>query len=47
MACYGYRAFALYSILSITALWFPIAIVVVTTLSWIFWLVLGIRWKKV
>jgi uncharacterized membrane protein len=32
----GYFAFALYSIFSITALWFPIAIAVVTTVSWIF-----------
>lgn len=43
----GYFAFALYSIFSILALWFPIAIAVVTALSWIFWLALGIRWKRV
>lgn len=42
----GYFAFALYSIFSITSLWFPIAIAVVTTVSWIFWLALGLRWKK-
>jgi len=43
---HGYFAFALYSIFSITALWLPIAIAVAATLSWIFWLALGIRWKN-
>jgi uncharacterized membrane protein len=42
----GYAGFALYSIFSITALWFPIAIAVAATLSWIFWLALGIRWTN-
>ena len=42
----GYFAFALYSIFSITALWLPIAIAVASTLSWIFWLALGIRWTN-
>lgn len=42
----AYFALVLYSLLSIAALWFPIAIAIVTTLSWIFWLALGIRWKK-
>jgi uncharacterized membrane protein len=41
----GYSAFTLYALLAITALWFPLAIALVTTLSWIFWLVLGIRMK--
>ncbi len=41
----GYGAFALYSLLAITALWFPLAIAVVTTVTWIFWLTLGIRMK--
>jgi len=43
----GYRAFALYSLLAITALWFPVVIAVITTLSWVFWLMLGIRMKRV
>jgi len=43
----GYGAFALYSLLAITALWFPVVIAVITTLSWIFWLMLGIRMKRV
>jgi len=42
----GYIAFALYSIFSITALWLPVAIAVAATLSWIFWLALGIRWTN-
>ena len=41
----GYFAFALYSLFSVAALWFPLAIAIVTTMSWIFWLVLGIRMK--
>jgi uncharacterized membrane protein len=39
----GYFAFALYSLFSITALWFPLVMAIVTTVSWIFWLALGIR----
>lgn len=39
----GYFAFALYSFLTIMALWFPIFVAVVTTLSWLFWLVLSVR----
>ena len=42
----GYFAFALYSIFSITALWLPMAVAVAATLSWIFWLTLGIRWTN-
>jgi len=41
----GYGAFVLYSLLAVTALWFPTAVAVVTTVSWIFWLTLGIRMK--
>jgi len=39
----AYIAFALYSVLSITALWVPIAVAIITTVSWLFWLVLGVR----
>jgi len=42
----GYGAFVLYSLLAITAFWFPTAIAIVTTVSWIFWLTLGIRMKR-
>ena len=41
----GYRAFALYSLLAITAFWFPLASAIVTTASWIFWLAYGFRMK--
>jgi uncharacterized membrane protein len=39
----GYFAFAFYSLLAIVALWFPFAVAIVTTMSWIFWLTLSIR----
>jgi uncharacterized membrane protein len=42
----GYGAFVLYSLLAIIAFWFPIAVAIVTTVSWIFWLILGIRMKR-
>ena len=42
---YGYFAFALYSICAITAFWFPLTIAILTTITWIFWLVLGINLK--
>lgn len=43
----GYFAFALYALLAVAALWFPIPVAIVTTLSWLFWLLLGIRLKHV
>jgi uncharacterized membrane protein len=42
----GYFAFALYALLAVSAMWFPLAVAILTTLSWIFWLVLGIRMKQ-
>ncbi|MFI5185112.1 MAG: TMEM175 family protein [Chitinophagales bacterium] len=42
---YGYFAFALYSLCTITAFWFPLTIAIVTTLIWIFWLIWGINLK--
>ena len=36
---------ALRSSLALAAFWYPIAIAIVTTVSWIFWLILGIRMK--
>jgi len=41
----GYFAFAVYSLLAIIAFWFPLVVAVVTTLTWIFWLILGISIK--
>jgi hypothetical protein len=39
----GYYAFAVYSLLALVAFWFPLAIAVVTTMLWAYWLVLGLR----
>ena len=41
----GYFAFVLYSLLAIMAFWFPLVVAIVTTLSWIFWLVRSVRMK--
>lgn len=43
----GYFAFALYALLAGAAVWFPIPVAIVTTLTWLFWLVLGLRLKHV
>jgi uncharacterized membrane protein len=43
---YGYFAFVLYSVCAIIAFWFPLAIAIVTTCIWIFWLILGIKMKQ-
>lgn len=42
----AYAGFALYALLAVTALWLPVAVAVMTTTSWIFWLGLGIRMKR-
>ena len=41
----GYFAFAFYSLLAIVAFWFPFAVAIIATASWIFWLTLGIRMR--
>jgi uncharacterized membrane protein len=41
----GYFAFALYALCSVLAAWFPLAIAFFTTLTWIFWLIIGINIK--
>ena len=41
----AYAAFALYALLAVAALWFPVAVAIVTTATWIFWLSLSIRMK--
>jgi hypothetical protein len=38
-------AFSLYTLLAILAIWFPFASAIVTTLTWIFWLIWGISFK--
>jgi len=42
---YGYFALTIYSLCAIIAFWFPLTIAVITTLIWIFWLILGISMK--
>jgi len=42
---FGYFAFAFYSLFAIIAIWFPLAIAIVTTLTWIFWLIWGVKIK--
>jgi len=39
----GYLAFVIYSLLALVAFWLPLAIAIVTTMLWGFWLVLGLR----
>jgi uncharacterized membrane protein len=43
----GIFAFFLYSLLAVAAFWFPIAVVIITTITWVFWLVLGIRIRHI
>ena len=40
---YGYYAFLLYTLCAIAASWFPLSIAIFTTLTWVFWLILGIN----
>ena len=42
---YGYMAFVFYSLSAIIAIWFPLAIAIVTTVVWIYWLIWGINIK--
>ena len=42
----SWSAFFLYSICTILAFWFPLAIFVVLSLTWIVWLILGINYKE-
>lgn len=42
---FGYFAFVLYTLCAIIAIWFPLAIAIITTISWIFWLINGINIK--
>lgn len=39
----GYAALALYSLLAIAALWVPLTVAIVTTATWIAWLVMGLH----
>ncbi len=42
---FGYFAFTLYALCSITATWFPLVIASFTGFTWIFWLIFGIRFR--
>jgi len=39
----GYLAFVVYSLLALIAVWFPLAIAIVTTMLWAYWLTLSLR----
>jgi hypothetical protein len=39
----GYFAFVVYSLLALTAVWFPLAIAIVTTMLWAYWLAFSLR----
>ena len=39
----GYFALVVYSLLALTAVWFPLAIAIVTTMLWAYWLVFSLR----
>jgi len=41
----GVFAFFAYLLLAVLAIWFPLAIAIVTGLTWVFWLIFGIRMK--
>ena len=41
----GYFAFTIYSLLAVIALWFPVTVALISTLTWIFWLIFGINMK--
>src|SRR5262249_21784146 len=38
----GYLAFVIYSMFAVLAYWFPVTTAAITTLTWIFWLIVGI-----
>jgi TMEM175 potassium channel family protein len=42
---HAYFALIFYAVLAVTALWFPLTMAMVSALSWLFWLVLGVRMK--
>ncbi len=42
---YAYFASEFYSLCAVIAFWFPLTIAVITTITWIFWLILAIRLK--
>lgn len=43
---FGYYALVTYSFFAIIAFWFPVAIAIITTIIWIFWLIFGMKMKE-
>ena len=43
----GFGALALYAVLAVVAFWWPLASAAVTSLTWVFWLVHGLRMRHV
>jgi uncharacterized membrane protein len=42
----GYFALALYALCAVVAVWFPLAIAIVTSATWVYWLIWGISLKR-
>jgi uncharacterized membrane protein len=42
----GVFAFFVYALLAVLAVWFPLTIAIITGLTWVFWLIFGIRIKR-
>jgi uncharacterized membrane protein len=43
---YSVYAFILYATLAIVAGWYPLTVAIITTVTWIFWLISGITLKE-
>jgi len=43
---FGFFALALYSLLAIVAFWFPLTAAIITTITWLFWLILSNTMKS-
>ena len=42
----GFMALGLYGALAVLAFWLPVTVAVITTISWLFWLVLSVRLRE-
>lgn len=42
---FGFFAFVLYALCAVAALWFPLPSAIVTSATWVFWLIFGLRRK--
>ncbi|MDP4236677.1 MAG: TMEM175 family protein, partial [Bacteroidota bacterium] len=43
---FGYYALVVYTVCAVIAVWFPLAIAIITTIIWIFWLIFGLNLKE-